>query len=74
MTLNDVIQKGFERFCNGQCDSISILDKDGETLKVVKIDKVDDIDDKYLNCAFISIGSSSIKPTRVRIRIDYDEG
>lgn len=72
MTLRDIVNRGFDMFCGGMCDSVSILDKDGETIKVVTLDKLDTIDDIYLDSNFISIGSSSIKPTRVRIRIDFD--
>lgn len=72
-TLKDVISRGFDRFCNGQCDSISLLDAEGETIKVIPLDQVDTIEEKYLNARFISIGSTSIKPTRARIRIDILE-
>lgn len=73
MTLSDVIDKGFDRFCEGKCDSVSILDVEGETIKVVNINDLDKIEEKYLQASFISIGSSSIMPTRLRIRIDYHE-
>lgn len=72
-TLKDIIDSGFDRFCGGHCDSISILDRDGETIKVVPLDQLDMIEEKYLNSTFMSIGSSSIKPTRARIRIDFLE-
>lgn len=73
MTLKEVIEHGFDKFCNGQCDSISILDAEGETIKVVSLDQLKTIEEKYLNARFVSIGSSSLKPTRARIRIDYLE-
>lgn len=73
MTLKDVINKGFDKFCNGQCDSISIIDSEGETIKVVPLDQLETIEEKYLNARFVSIGSSSLKPTRARIRIDFLE-
>ena len=73
MTLSDVVKKGFDKFCEGKCDSISILDVEGETIKVLKMDELEKIEAKYLESDFISIGSSSIMPTRLRIRINYHE-
>lgn len=77
MTLKDVLNRdkesAFSRFGNGNWESISVRDKFGETLKVVAIKDADDIDPKYLNATFLSIGWSTIVPTRLVIRIDYSE-
>lgn len=71
MNLSDVINRGFDKFCGGHCDSIAILDVEGETLQVVPLDKTDMIAPEYMQSKFLAIGSSTIKPSRVRVRIDY---
>lgn len=74
MTLKDVLEKekDFSRFGRGKWDSISIRDADDETIAVVKIGEYDNLDEKILNARFLSIGSSSAMPTRLRIRIEHD--
>lgn len=74
MTLKDILEKekDFSRFGRGKWDSISIRDVDDETIKVVKIGEYDSLDEKILNARFLSIGSSTAMPTRLRIRIEYD--
>lgn len=73
MTLKKAMSRGFDRFIGGRCDSLAILDKEGETLVVVPLDQKDTIDQKYLDANFISITSNSLVPTRLRLRIDYLE-
>lgn len=77
MTLQDVISRDgetkFFRFGNRAWDSISIRDIDGETLQVISMNALDTIDIKYLNSEFLSIGASSERPNRIRIRIKYTE-
>lgn len=73
MTLREVINKGFEHIGNGNFNSVSILDKEGETIKVVSIKDLPTVDEEYLKAKFISIGTSTLKPDRLRIRIDYLE-
>lgn len=70
MILKDVIQKGFDRIGNGYFETASILDREGETIIVVPVNELDTIDEQYLNAPFLGIGSSTIKPDRIRIRID----
>ncbi len=71
MKLSDFLSNGLEKFSRGQCDSISILDAEGETLQVVAMDKFDTIKPEYLSADFAAVGSSTLKPTRLRIRINY---
>lgn len=70
MILTDVISKGFDSFGNGHFESVSILDREGETIMVIPMDDIKNIDEKYLNAKFLSIGSSTLRPDRIRIRID----
>ncbi len=70
MTLAEITNKGFDSYGNGHFDSASILDNEGETITVIPIDQIKNLDEKYLNAKFLSIGSSTLKPDRIRIRID----
>lgn len=70
MILADVIKKGFSSFGNGHFETAAILDREGETIIVVPIDDISNLKEKYLNAKFLSIGSSTLKPDRIRIRID----
>lgn len=74
MTLRQVLEKekDFCRFGRGKWDSISVRDIDDETIQVVKLEDATKLDDKLLDSEFLSIGSSTITPTRLRIRIAYD--
>lgn len=73
MTLSDALDRGFKHIGNGNFNSISLLDKEGETIKVIPIENTSIIDSKYLNTKVLAVGSSSLKPDRLRIRIDYLE-
>lgn len=75
MTLKDMIikEKDFKRFGKGQFDSLSIRDPKNETLKITSIKDALNLDEKYLNADFISMGSSTYAPTRLIIRINYQE-
>lgn len=70
MTLKDVIRKGFDKIGDGNFKTASIIDKEGETITVIPIDQLNTIDERYLDAAFLGIGSSTLKPDRIRIRID----
>ena len=73
MTLSDAFNRGFKHIGDGNFNSISLLDKEGETIKVIPIENTSIIDSKYLNTKVLAVGSSSLKPDRLRIRIDYLE-
>lgn len=70
MILKDVLEKGFDKIGNGHFETVSIIDREGETITVLPIDELNTIDERYLNADFLGIGSSTLKPDRIRIRID----
>lgn len=70
MKLREAFRKGFSHIGSGQFDSVSILDREGETINVVKFSDLATIEEKYLDAQFLSIGTSALKPDRLRIRID----
>lgn len=70
MKLRTVFEKGFDHIGGGQFNSVSILDREGETIKVVSIDEISTVDESYLDAEMLSVGSSTLKPDRIRIRID----
>ena len=70
MILANIIEKGFSSFGNGHFNSAAILDNEGETITVIPIDQIKNLDEEYLNAKFLSIGSSTLTPDRIRIRID----
>lgn len=70
MKLRTAFEKGFDHIGGGKFNSVSILDREGETITVVSIDDAFSIDECYLDAVMLSVGSSSLKPDRIRIRID----
>ena len=74
MTLKELIEKekNFARYGHGKWDSISLRDIDGETIKVYELKDIGSIKEEYMNAEFLSLGSSSLKPNRLRIMINID--
>lgn len=74
MTLKEFIDKegDFSKFGTGNWEDISLRDKDDETIGIYALSDIANIKEDYLNADFMAVGSSTIKPTRLRIRINYD--
>lgn len=72
MKLKEFIEreKDFKKFGNGIWESVSLRDKEGETIKVVPLNELDQLEDQYLNAKFLTIGSNTRNPNRLIICID----